>query len=194
MQITKDMVKRAWHFMCDKHKTRGVEKDHSTASEALAAALAIMGIVDKDEFLHRYATTLGHTIYLPFEVGETSDWTLLEQLAVCAHEHVHVRQFHKNDFITHYCLSSAKRALYEAEAYRATMEVYHWATGTCPSPKNIANVLKDYMCNKDDIRNARLYLDKSLDVVEKGAIISPEVQEICGVFLPPSPATSSPSA
>ncbi|MCP4678293.1 MAG: hypothetical protein GY854_22830, partial [Deltaproteobacteria bacterium] len=112
----------------------------------------------------------------PFIIGEPNDkWDLKSQLDTCVHEHVHVDQLIRHGFARYayrYLFSTAKRSMYEAEAYRSNMEMYFWRYGRLPSVKKLAAKLKNYGCRSVDIKAVEKYLAASAMAVKQGAIIN----------------------
>ena len=98
--------------------------------------LSRINVLDKDEFLRRYTTTIGKRIYTPFDVGVPDErYDLWRQISVCVHEHQHVEQLLRDGwlkFAGRYLVSSAARAAYEAEAFRCNMELHYWRYGEIP--------------------------------------------------------------
>jgi hypothetical protein len=66
---TVGMVTGLWDHMTDHYGSRVAKKD-APEMQLVGTALEKMGILDAEDFLKRYATTLGRTIYLPFEIGD----------------------------------------------------------------------------------------------------------------------------
>jgi len=174
-RIQPTQVSDFWKYMCRRYGTKVVSKANAVEMQAVAGALAAMGIMDAKKFMEKYTTTVGNTIYVPFYPGNI-ETDLVAQVAICAHEHVHVRQFKGIDYAADYLLSSSKRALYEAEAYRATMEMFYPFIGTFPAASALAKGLKAYACTPEDIEVAKTYLEKAAAVIRKGGIITPESQ------------------
>lgn len=171
--ITPEDTKAFWNYMSRKRGSHVVSKSDAAEMQIAAASLALMGIMDAKKFLSNYSTTIVNRIYVPFEIGGDTP-SLAAQVATCVHEHVHVRQFRDMEFVPEYCLSSAKRAALECDAYRATMEMMFWMTGNCPSPKVTANLLRSYACTQEDIDFSEKYLRSAAEVIKKGGILTPE--------------------
>lgn len=159
--------------MTRKYGTTVKTKD-AIEMQIIGAALALMGIMDRETFVRNFTITLGHGIYPNFLVGDPSWIPLISQVAVCVHEHVHVRQFHSADFAWDYCLDSSKRTLHECEACRASMEMAYWFTGKCPTPASIVKKLGAYNLTDDDLAFAGTWLTKAAAIVRKGGIVTPE--------------------
>lgn len=160
--LTSDIIRRAWAHMEIAFGSKLARKD-APEMELIAN---MMGVLDAHAFLHEYTTTLGKTIYAPFEVGvESPGYDFASQLILCTHEHQHVKQFLDGGprFSLDYLVDSAHRAAYETEAMKCNMEVYFWLYGRTPNVQTLANHLKHYACTDDDIAVTA----KALGMVEK---------------------------
>jgi len=171
-----EVVRAFWDFMVHEYGTRVIAKANALEMKAAAYALGLMDALDADAFLRDYTTTIGRSIYVPFEPGGDADgWSLWGQLAVCVHEHQHVEQLDRDGwlkFAGKYLLSSAGRAAYEAEAYRCDMELHFWRTGEVLDPKTLAAKLKHYACTSTDIEVAEKALTMSAATVRRGGIVN----------------------
>lgn len=172
-RLSGDDVVAFYGYMKKKFGTMVIEKADAVEMRVVAASLALMGIMDVQKFLKKYATTVGNRVYVPFEVG-SDEVSLVDQIALLVHEHVHVGQFEANGFVPEYLLNSGKRALHECSAYRATMEMVFYLTGRCPSPSKLAKGLKAYMCSDEDIAVADKYLNLASEVVKGSGVITEE--------------------
>lgn len=176
IKITPELVRGFWSHFERLYHTRTVPKADATEMKAVASALKLMGILDADAFMTKFVTTLWRRIYVPFTVGEIgSSWSLWDQIVVCVHEHQHVEQLQRDGwfkFTTQYLTSSAKRAMYEAEAYRSDMEMWFWRTGELLSPHSLAGSLVSYNCKVGDIRTVEIALEMSSITVKKGGVIN----------------------
>lgn len=175
--ITSAQTVAFWKYMCRKYGTT-VKSKTAPEMQVIGAALAAMGIMDRERFVRDFSITLGHSIYPNFKIGEVGACAtpVVTQTVVCVHEHVHVRQFHSADFVWDYCLDSSKRTMKECEAYRASMEMAYWFTGRCPAPSSIVGKLGSYNLTEDDLAFAAEWLSKAAAIVRKGGIVTPESQ------------------
>jgi hypothetical protein len=167
--------------MTQKYGSTVVAKSGSVPMQAAGWALEKMGIMDAPTFLRDYTTTIGKTIYVPFEIGEApSAEARYQQIIVAVHEHMHVLQFTRDGkwvFGSRYLLSKAARALYEAEAYRCDIEMAYWRSAVMPSPKELAQKLEHYGCSPLDIEVAEKYLMASAQTIQRGGIVSEPSKE-----------------
>lgn len=173
MNQTEQLVKDLWAFLQKKYGTQVVNKATAPEMVLIADALHLMGIADKDVFLTQFTTTLGKTIYVPYEVGvESLEHPLLEQLITGVHEHQHVIQMLTNGtrFVTSYLLDTTWRAAYEAEAYRVSMTMFYHLTGMMLDPQDLAALLKAYGTTTADQEFVAEYLRLSLPTIQAGGV------------------------
>jgi len=152
-ELTGADVRALWRAMNEHYGTRVIDKSDATEMRLVARVLDLLGIVDREQFLSRYATTIARRIYVPFQVGEGDAHALWSQVVLCAHEHQHVVQ-HDRRGLTYewsYLTSSEARARFEAEAYRCYLELEFWRRGALPSIDELARKLAGYGCDQGDI-------------------------------------------
>jgi hypothetical protein len=141
----------------------------------IANMLEEMGVQGSDLFLRRYTTTLGKTIYTPFDVGvESPGYDFASQIRTCVHEHQHVKQFLDAGpkFSLDYLTDSAHRAAYEVEAMKCNMEIHFWLFGKLPGINGMAWKLTDYACTDADIGVTIKALEMIARTVEQGGVSS----------------------
>ncbi|MBU8900632.1 hypothetical protein KRR26_33985 [Corallococcus sp. M34] len=163
-----------WQSMQERFRTKTASKADSLEMRLAAEALQRMGILDKQRFLERFTTTVGRTLYLPFEVGvPQGGWDLWGQVVVCVHEHQHVVQHDEEgpSYELNYLTSPASRAQYEAEAYTCNLELHYWRYGSTPSPRALAEKLRGYGCRPEDIKVAAHTLALTSASVRRGAVV-----------------------
>jgi hypothetical protein len=150
---------------------------------AAAAGLHVLGVFglhvpSAEDFARRYVTTLGRTVFVPFEPGDASGpWSLWEQMMVIAHECEHIRQRamrHLGAFEIDYLTSGALRAQLEADAYRCNMELHRWRFGDVPAgmPHALASTLLAYGCTRADVEVCELHLRSSAETSRRGGVLS----------------------
>jgi hypothetical protein len=175
MQLTPETVQHVWSHMAGKYGTVVVSKADAWTMKTVGAMLNLLGIQDRERFMTRYVTTIGRRIYTPFEVGvELGGWTLVGQIAVCAHEHTHVIQGRRDGwrYEWRYLTSTAWRAWYEVEAYRTTLEMQWALTGAIVDPERYAQGLEAYGCKAVDVEQARRTLTVCAEEVQRGIVRS----------------------
>ncbi len=174
---TPDLVRAFWAYMTDHFSSHVVPKSSAVEMRLVSSTLSTLGILDATTFLTKYATTIGHRIYLPFEPGvATSDWPLWGQMTVCVHENQHVVHYDLLGALAYgyrYLTSPSQRARFEAEAYRSNLEMDWWRYGKLADPAELANRLRAYGASEVDVAMARATLSASGESVRHGAMINP---------------------
>ncbi len=167
------MVTGLWDHLSDHYGTRLARKD-APEMQLVASALEEMGILDAEYFLKNFTTTLGRTIYTPYEIGVGNEGALAAQLRTCVHEHQHVVQYLKGGirFAFEYGTDSARRAHYEADAFRCSLELHYWMYGKVQNVRKVAESLRHYACSAADIDVCEKALRMTAKVVEKGGVSS----------------------
>lgn len=171
-----------WAYMARRYGTRAVRKSDAAEMKAIGRLLDLLGVIDRQTFLDRFTTTIGTTIYTPFEIGRAEGgWDLWHQILICVHEHQHVVQDDKGlkyewDYIT----SPAKRTTYEIEAYRTGFELEWKYYRRTPDPAATAALLRNYGCGSTDVEVARKALALTLPTIKAGAITTPTVMAAVG--------------
>lgn len=176
IELDEETVRLLWEILSSNYRSKVVRKDEGVMGD-LAELLGRMGVLDTQDFLTRYTTTLGDTIHVPFEVG-SRDRDLWSQCVLCVHEHVHVEQARRwtggLGFALQYVISSASRAAAEAEAFAAEMEMHWWWNGTTGNVIDDAlSSLRDYLLAPKDMDFVREYLLAHKEATAEGAMISP---------------------
>lgn len=177
MTLTPDTVAQLWSLMTAAYGTTVIDKRNAPEMRLVSRFLPT------PNFLERYATTIGKRIYLPFIPGEVSDrWSLVGQVAVCAHEHQHVEQLNRDGlrFLLGYITNTSRRAVYEVEAYRTTLELQWFLTGSMADPDGYADGLVNYGCRASDVETARKTLELAADSVRAGIIATRAAQRAIG--------------
>lgn len=165
MDITANLTRQFWRDIRDFYGTRVVPKANAWEMRLSGRVLGWLGIMSYETFMSRYTTVWGRRIYPWFQIGQGDARQLWYQIVVCVHEHQHVVQYDRDGFLrvaARYVLSSRRRALLEAEAYRCNLEMHWWRHRHCPEPAMLAARLSQYGCNQSDVAAARLYLEEAL--------------------------------
>jgi len=159
-----NMVKATYMLVANQYGAKIEEKAESILMKGAGYALKLMGVMDVNDFLKRFTTTIKNVIYVPFKVGVNEDYALVRQLGVLVHEIEHVKQYYdeKEMFMLKYLADSGERAYYEGMAQGAAMEFHirsgHWGSGD-RLDKNIEDyieyskdkLVKYYLCDKEDV-------------------------------------------
>jgi hypothetical protein len=174
---TPEIVHDFFAFMAAKYGARIVDKGSAFEMKLAATVLRQMGVLDADGFLDKFATTIGHRVYLPFTPGEAqAGWSLWSQIMVLTHECQHIVQYDSLGalrFGWQYLGSTAARTRLEAEAYRCQLELHFWRTGRLLSPHDLAGGLRNYAVTDADVQVAETFLGLSAESVKRGAVINP---------------------
>jgi hypothetical protein len=171
--ITSTSVRALWSHLQSLYNTTVTSKRDAPEMRFIASVINTPG------FLDHYTTTLGRLIYTPFTIGEPNDlWSLDAQAAVAAHEHQHVVQLNRDGmkFYASYLLNPSARAVYETEAYRASLEL-RWFLGDELHPDDYANSLINYGCRATDIAIARTALEESATDIGRGNVMTEAAQQ-----------------
>lgn len=172
-QITTATVVGLWHHMEKSYNSNHTSKSDSGMMKMIGNFLSAMGILDKNQFLKNYTTTIGSVIYVPFQIGATSiQYPLFNQITTCVHEHQHVVQWRRGglSFMLEYLTDSSRRAAYEVDAMHSSLEMHWWYNRALPDISKMSLRLVDYNCKKDDIVMAEKMLRSISKVVRRGAI------------------------
>jgi hypothetical protein len=179
-------VKDFWAYMSQRYRTKVIQKSDAFEMKLVGQFLDRIGIVDNDAFMRNYTTTVGTTIYTPFIPGFTApDWDLFSQIRVCAHEHQHVVQYKTAGalvFTWDYVTSTARRTLYEIEAYRTGMELTWRYLKQVQNVRAIAAGLKNYGCTADDVKVAEKALLLAIPTIKAGGLTT-EVGRVAAEWL-----------
>jgi len=180
--LTPELTRDFWDHMLKEFGAVATQKGDAELMKVVATVLDAFGVQDKEQFMKDFVTTLGRTIYIPFEVGIESDkwptWTVWAQVRVCVHECGHVVQGNREGWATfdsRYVTSSSFRAGYEAECYGCDMEMEFWRLGSSGfDPFRFAQErplsLKNYGCKEAEIEQAQQMLTIRAGLVAQGVV------------------------
>lgn len=157
------------HFGCSV-----IDKADSKNMKAVAVFLDAIKVTDRDDFMTRFTTTIFDDIYIPFDVGDAGDYSLVDQVDILVHELVHVQQFRDDrvGFTVGYLLHEAARAEYEAVAYSADMEMHFWRTGEIYDIRARAQLLSHYALEADEIDFAANWMESIAMTIQAGAAVN----------------------
>lgn len=153
-------------------------KASSSTMRAAGTALRMLGIPLGDRWLTQVVTTMGSTIYVPFEVGEPSaDWSPWEQIAVIAHECQHVFQHTRDGVVipgARYLVDTSQRTATEAEAYVTSAELHWWRYGTLEGwwLEHRATAMHSYGVSAADVTHMRAHLLGVAPIIRRGGLVS----------------------
>ena len=135
------------------------------------AAMLGANVPSSDEFLTRFATTLGPVVFLPRGMPRGKRRTLL-----VLHEIGHGAQFWEAPlfFPRAYLQSGERRAGYEAGAERGRIEGAWLLYGELPTAEGIdAFMVHGYACDAPDVTLAQQLLDAAATAAASGHVSSP---------------------
>lgn len=162
--------------LCTRFKVQLTEKGDSAVMRGVAAAFGVASMLganvpSSDEFLTRFATTLGPVVFLPSGMPRGKRRTLL-----VLHEIAHAWQFWNAPlfFPRAYLQSSERRATYEAEAERGRIEGAWLLYGELPTAEGVGAFLEHgYACDAADVTLAQQLVDAAATAASSGHISSP---------------------
>ena len=96
---TSATVQALWNFLSEHYHARVISKADDPTMQIVGEGLELFGIQDKQTFLHNFSTTIGHTIWTPEPVGHPTSCSLWEQLKLGVHEHTHIWQYDRCEFL-----------------------------------------------------------------------------------------------
>jgi hypothetical protein len=169
-------VQRFWTHMQSTYGSRTVDKNDAAEMKLVAAFLNEFNIVDDDEFMEHFTTTIGKNIYTPFDIGsDDGRWSLWGQITVCTHEHQHIGQAAGQGFVSFaqdYLAKSEKRTAYECDAYACDLQLHHWRYRDLPESfiDRVLHSLESYALTETDLRVARKLLKLRALIIRKGGI------------------------
>jgi len=171
---TPQQVKDFAEYMFKRFNLNAIDKRKAWEMKALAWGLDAAGIVNQKKFMKYYSVNLLKRVYFPFEIGNSGEMWLPNQVAIIIHECQHSIQHRTEGFIyiPNYLFSSCKRANYEADAYRANMEIHYWYTHKVISPAVLADKLRNYGCTPADMAVACRSLEVAAKMVKHGGVVT----------------------
>ena len=178
-ELTPAVVAGLYQHLSDTYDSQVTSKADAEEMQAIGWALGLMGILDQDTFMQRFATTVFDNIYLPFTPGDFSKVGAQSQVILAVHEHEHVVQYRREgplDFCGSYLAQQSARAHWEAEAYRSSVEMCWFMYGRAPDLDRIARKILNYGCGADEVAYIKTFLGMSMPPIERGMIISDVVQ------------------
>lgn len=181
--LTPEIVIGTWQQMQVQHGTSVILKQDHAGMKLVGGFLDVIGVLDKEDFLQGYSTTIDHSIYVPFVIGDLVH-DLLSQLALCAHEHQHVIQVEREGwtkFAGLYLFDQGARGGWEAEGYRCNLELGYWWTGEVPesAPAYYAEKLgKAYGCNAETVKVVTAALELVRENILEEGIVNQASREV----------------
>lgn len=177
-KLTPEIVVAYHEHMAKKFGAHIITKEDAAEMRAIDYALDVMGIKKKGWFLSHHAMALGNRIYIHWRPGVGGYDDLLYQVFVLVEEIVHKNQWQDDRrFAWRYISSKAHRARFEAEAKRASLEVYYALTGRTLCVDRLCRPLKNYRLRRADIKRVRRDLEIYNTMVARGMVGTKEGRE-----------------
>lgn len=174
--LTSKIVIDYHKYMSKKFDFTLIDKRDSELMYLVGNGLEVMGVMDADKFMSRFAVTLVEPItdskyvWIPWKPGAGNQASLIKQCEVLAHETHHTISGEDPRFGPKYLTSKSYRAHEEPQAMRPQMEVHFELTGRVPNTARLANSLKYYRVRRMDIRVAKIELDIMAAAIRRGGI------------------------
>lgn len=162
-------------------------KADSATMKAAASALGLVGVMERKVFLERYATTLGSTIYMPYEPGDPFR-NAVSQIRLAVHEHQHVVQGRRDTlYEARYLASKTSRATYEAEAWGAELEVAYWLLGDqldlLAEADRLSAKVVNYGCGKEQVAHVRALLGLRIELLGAHGLVESDAAKVAIRFM-----------
>lgn len=172
--VTSEMTRKFWKEALAKWDGSVKDKNDSDFMKTVGWFLDKIGIQDKDTFLNSFTTTIGKTIYIPFEIGSSDNYTLWDQITVCVHELVHIQQYKDApvEFSVGYVTDRSSRAEYEAQAYATGLELNYWRYGRLYNIPERMKTLFSYGLDQKHVDYAAEYLESIGETIVQGASVN----------------------
>jgi len=178
--ITADQAREFCAHMARAHKATVIRKEAAIEMQMLATGFDIAKrfgaqLPDRQDFLERYATTIGGWIYMP------SSFSPAVQLEVMTHECQHVNQFYRGGLGLPggpgmwwlYLVEPEARARYEAEALTAGFEVMFACTKQLPDLDAVVAPMEGgYMLGPDHLALIRGLLETNMTSIVAGTPVT----------------------
>lgn len=174
--IPADAVRAFYAHMSDRFGASVQPKGTSGVMQAAAAGLALLGIQSREQFMSDYVTTMGRTVFVPYEVGSVGAWSPWQQIATMAHECQHIVQSDATGLVKHALdyATPAGRTRLECEAYTTSMELHHWHYGSIEGwwMNETARGMRHYGVGEIDQAVMRRHLMAAAPIVRRGGFVT----------------------
>jgi hypothetical protein len=173
MPITSQLVKDFYGVACTKYGATITSKSNSDFMKLIGSFLDGIGVLDKELFMKQYTTTVGTSIYTPYEIGVDggpNGYDLWDQVKVLVHELTHVVQYktYPVKFMVLYLASPSDRASYEAEALAADLQLYYWMYRSGYDIQQRVKTLLNYGLKQEHCDYVAQYLNVHNDIFAQG--------------------------
>jgi hypothetical protein len=151
-------------------------KASSAAMKAAGAFLRAFGFGLGARWETHVVTTMGRTIFVPFDLGVGGVWSPWEQIATIAHECQHVHDGTAGGLARDlgYLFSTSDRTHAEATAVVTSMELHWWRYGTIERwwTRTRAEALHGYGVSDADVEHIFAHLLAAAPTVRRGGFVS----------------------
>jgi len=152
-------------------------KAASQTMRAAGLALRVLGIGLGERFMSHVVTTMGSTIFVPFELGQPSDaWSPWQQIETLAHECQHIVDGRRGGLARDvgYLLDTSERTYAEATAVTTSMELHHWRYGTIEGwwTRTRAESMHGYGVSDADVTHIHTHLLAAAPTIRRGGLIT----------------------
>lgn len=173
---TDEMLADLEAYLCKRFKVQVTEKGDSAIMRGVAAVFGVaamlgVNVPTSEEFLTRFATTLGPVAFLPSGMPRGKRRTLL-----LLHEIGHGAQFWEEPLFypRAYVQSGEKRAAYEAQAERGRIEGAWLLYGELPTADHVHSFMQHgYAVDAPDVTLAQQLVDIAATAADSGVVSSP---------------------
>lgn len=174
--IPADVTRAFYAHMSDRFGASVQPKASNGVMQAAAAGLALLGIQSREQFMRDYVTTIGRTVFVPYEVGSAKTWSPWQQIATMAHECQHIVQHDRAGLVKRALdyATPAGRTRLECEAYTTSMELHHWHYGSIDGwwMSETARGMRHYGVGEIDQAVMQRHLMAAAPIVRDGGFVT----------------------
>jgi len=173
---TDEMLADLEAYLCRRFKVQVTEKGDSAIMRGVAAVFGVasmlgVNVPSSEEFLTRFATTLGPVVFLPSGLPKGK-----RRLLLLLHEIGHGAGFWEEPLFypRAYVQSGEKRAAYEAQAERGRIEGAWLLYGELPTAEAVHGFMQHgYAVDAPDVTLAQQLVDVAATAADSGVVSSP---------------------
>lgn len=169
---TPELARDLWRHMSLHLHSKVAQKEDKVVMRVASRIVARRTNTTAEDFMTDFVTTLGRRIYIPFEVGGDTDWSLRDQMLLAVHEHQHVAQWRHQPvkFLVRYARDTRRRALFEAEAFLSEVEACAAFGWPPPDLTRRIDTLRGYGVSAEDTEAAGTWLMETLLVADEDRV------------------------
>ncbi len=176
-RLTSKVVIDCHLYMARRYGFELVQKADSELMIAIGHGLDVMGIMDHEKFMKRFAVSIVEPIFgrrlvwIPWTPGRGNQASRIKQCEVLAHESKHIVDGAEDPrYGPKYLTSKSYRSHAEVKALMHQMTVHKHLTGRVPNTARLANGLVNYRVRKRDRRVTKVELDIIAAALRRGAV------------------------